>query len=408
MRDLMVTRNFIFPLFLFSFVSATIQGGAVSVSALLNGLPPSPQKYFEEVPGFIVFYFFSMAKHVFLAASAVLSLLLFLKAAIDDARTPSVVALRRLWVAMVVSLLMFGPMLFLTLSSSDASFLLVAGLKSWFPLLAVFVGLYLSRSDLGKFSIYLDWVIYFSLVVAILQQVSGFLNCSAYTFGCSAIFRSTGFFVEPNTLGAFAVCRVLFIDLGRFRENPYSVLAAIFLLILSGSRSMALIFIFALLLQLPWRSRSLLLLSGVLLLPLGYLFYERGLNSVWERLDLFSLLEPDYFWFGGGFGYGTQAHHLIASFGANVTLPPLADSQVLSLIYQGGIWALTFLVGLSAWFFLSIDKRLSGLILVVFWMSGLAIVTIEVWPLNILIFALAGHALRRQIDGEDQLDEEFT
>lgn len=389
-------------LFLFSaaIFSATMQGGAISIFALLNNLPTSPQKYDEEVEGFGAFYFFSVAKHMFLATSVAVALFYIFDKNKKNSQWGKVELNSLFGIYPLIFLAIILPMLSISFFSDGGWLLVLLGAKAAFPLLAVVVGFCLDRSSVNFLAKFMDLLIYVNLFIAILQQIMGFMVCEAYTYGCSSIFRSTGLFVEPNTLGVLAVSRVLLMGFEDSKKNLPSLIAAISLLILSGSRTMAIVFFLAFVLQF-WRGMKELIWIGALLIPpLGYLLFSRGIESLLERLSNFRNISIEKLWFGGGFGYGTQAHHFISRLGYNVVLPPDADSQILSLINQGGLWLLFCLAALSAWFYFNINKKFSSLILLVFWLSATTFMTLEAWPLNILIFALIGYALKLRTAGE--------
>ena len=120
-------------------------------------------------------------------------------------------------------------------------------------------------------------------------------------------------------------------------------------------------------------------------------------NSLNEKISFYSEFDLNHIFFGHGFGFGSQAHSLMfENYNSNIVKPPVADSQILSFIYQGGVWLLLSFAMLSIYIYKRGKKKILGLTLFIFWASSLTMVTMEVWPLNILMLLLIGHALNRR------------
>jgi len=303
-------------------------------------------------------------------------------------------------VGLFIAIIMM-PLLTISLWTHD--WLIVgAGIKAFFPLIAVVTGFILNRDDLKQISQLLWWLIFLNAVIAIAQQVLGAIVCGPNTYGCDVI-RSTGMFVEPNTLGAFAVGAYLInsaqsIELNNAHRNQFWLLLTFTLVILSGSRTMAIIFFIILFFEYPKKKLSFYLASIFSISIIWYLMDTRGYsNSLNEKISFYSEFDLNHIFFGHGFGFGSQAHSLMfVNYNSNIVKPPVADSQILSFIYQGGVWLLLSFAMLSIYIYKRGKKKILGLTLFIFWASSITMVTMEVWPLNILMLLLIGHALNRR------------
>ncbi len=394
-----------------------VQGGAISILAIINQLPTSPQKYFYDASGFEWFYASSLLKHLFFLSSVTAALIYFIEGQLANERHQKIVLARQAGIFAGIFSMIFLPMLAISYYA-HGWLTIFSGFKAFFPVSAIIVGFLFNRNDIKFISNLLDWLLCANLAVAIAQQGAGLIYCGAYPSGCENI-RSTGLFVEPNTLATLAVSKLLllFVDHSisdhsisdHSIRNYFSLFVAFVLVMLSASRTMAVIFFIALFFLQPVRRRVLYFIAIILVPIFGYLFALRGFDSLAAKISFIKYLSVGDIWFGYGFGYGSQAHNLLYKYyRSDLAPPPVADSQVLSFVYQGGLWLLLSLVAVSIKAFEMGNKRILGLALLIFWISGATIIAMEVWPLNILIFMSIGNALNQENKINSPLHEKYS
>ena len=401
----LLIRKFTIDFFMLAIFFTIWQGAAISLFAVYADLSPSPHKYLDEFLGEKLsglpsywFFFCGLLKYLFLLFTF-FSVIFILKN--NKSLFNLIISKKNIYIFLII----FTPMIFylfinsLFISTVNDFFkilvLFIAGIKSFVPFLAIFLGFLICQQDLKKIATLLDFCLVINLFISVIQQIN-------YLFSCSEIIciRSTGLFVEPNTMAAFAIARMLLL----FFEKPKTLfLIAVLVglnIFLSGSRTLSVVFFVCLIFIMNLRSPKTIFLFVIGSILLLYsLFFGRGIQAISERFYFFKSLSLDNLLFGSGFGSGTQSHHLLNQYLyiPKTTLLP-GDSQYLSFLHQGGIWLLLLLLLLMLASFKNFKNRSDFLfIYLVFWISGIGIIVMETWPLNIVTFMLLGFCIKKGI-----------
>jgi len=384
-------------LFNLAIFSAMVQGAAVTVFAIVEKRPPAPHRYFDSVSGLDFYYFFSIFKHLFYVASIAMALFYLSQNFLKQDKEERVIYIKYLKNIFFSLGMLYIPMLIVASQSSGGWLIFFAGLKSIMPFTAVIVGFIYNKRDLRNLSAFIDVLLLAHLAFAVLQKISGFINCGADSFSCDQI-RMTGMFLEPNTMGGVVLIKVLLSFVTETKLSNQSLLVMCGILFLSQSKTNLVIFVICFLLFKFKSSRLLSICILFLTLTFSYLISSRGFQSLHERFVFLTDVFNGNIWFGNGFGQGTQAHSLLKNFNYNVPELPFLDSQVASILYQGGIWYLFTLLILSLWLLTNIKSKSIKVLLIIFWLSAGTLMVMEVWPLNIIIFMTIGYLLKNYLN----------
>ena len=384
--------------FIASLLAATLQGGGLSLITILNDLPPSAHKWLIDYNnykgfsyGFIWFFSLSTLKYVFYLMSVVTAYFYYLegRTVLDNIKHCLSLKSTKILAAIII----IGIFPSVIVAALDNQWKLIAlGLKSLIPLFAILIGFLLSRCSIKKIAFYLDFCLVSCFVIAVIQILQAYKYCD-HTF-CT---RATGLFIEPNTLASFALARALILYFDENKHHFIIILLCALTIFLSCSRTLGFVFLVSLLFFIrgKFNRLTILMLFGLILM-LFSLIKGRGIESFLLRLQNFDGINSSTILFGKGLGSGTQASHLYAKVSNDIGNALLAaDMQILSFIFQGGLWYLLALIAATFWIISFGNRRDLIFIFIVFWVTGFGIVTLEVWPLNILIFMCIGYSLAK-------------
>jgi len=124
--------------------------------------------------------------------------------------------------------------------------------------------------------------------------------------------------------------------------------------------------------------------------------YVRGFQSIIERFAMFyaALGQENLMW-GKGLGAGTLSIHTLS-----IVLPAYkvqldyADSLYLSLLMQGGIWLLFTMLTMTMYIFAK-SNAAARVCIATYLMLGFGMASTEIWPFNIIVFALLGWLIKK-------------
>lgn len=309
-----------------------------------------------------------------------------------------------IWFSYVILILIVVTLVIVTMIR-DGYWLALIGIRAHLALLAFLLGMYLTKNDI---KIIWQWLKY----LLILQM--GFAVWSAINWTGSFsrhIFRLTGTFHNPNTLGLFCVSGLIFLF---FIDD--SVLSRWFywgstliLIIFTGSRSAIALALFVTIvygfMHIP-RARDRYIVAGIFLLCtpflLTFLEWISGrpdvlfhLFSSGQRLgatwDYMQNAERIQILLGQGMGKGSNLGYLMQGV---MGIPPVPGfDQLLGIEFvQGGLLLLVFTLFFILSPFLQFPYRFLSLVLPgVVLGASIAIPVWEAWPANILLLALYGY-----------------
>jgi hypothetical protein len=291
----------------------------------------------------------------------------------------------------------------------------VIGLRSYWSILALLIGLSLSRNQVVQLIHLTGLLVMTEALFAIFQYAFGLLVLGA-EFG----YRSTGTFFEPNTFGLFGLSCVALLSIMNNRGTSWYVylVSASVVIVLSGSRVAFLVlfvwctaYIF-----LGVRSLPLKGMMAALAIPIAStgVYLSQAATGRAELLEqlvapdnrigiLMSYIEnasvPEIIG-GNGLGIGsnvlhsmnTQSDSSLISKASGITF--IADSVVTSTLAQGGllllIGAIMFLISPISLARRGEDIRGPILLPLIVLGAGTTNIIFEVAPFNFLAFAVYG------------------
>lgn len=384
--------------FVVSVLAATLQGAGLSFATLYHDLPASAHKYINNFPqytflkfGFIWFFLFSIVKVATFLISVISIFFYYIQDEVFNDRQRFFLYIKSKRIIIIFLIIGIIPSV-LYCVIQNKWFQLAVGGKTLLPVLAIFIGISLSLYDLKKLSRWLDWGVVACLVISLLQLIQAYKYCDGICV------RTTGLFIEPNTLASFALGRILILYLDRGKYYLLTIAISGLVIFLAGSRSIGIAFLISCIFFYGPNTKKLMTLFSIGLAGIFFsILSGRGIESILIRLRNFYTVDLNAIIFGNGLGSGTQASHLYAKFSGSTVVPLLqSDMQVLSLIHQGGLWLIIFLATATLWTFIFSKNNNLKYILLVFWSSGAGIISMEVWPLNIMIFMCIGYALLKK------------
>ena len=288
----------------------------------------------------------------------------------------------------------------------------IAGFNSFvFLTCMVFSGNILKQQDLDFFALLLLATLGFLLVIAPIEMSKGI-----QVFNTNSFFkkRMTGFMDQPNTLGIYVVCIFSFFvvqfrsKLGKTRFIMLT-LCTLILIVLSGSNTAAAVLCIVLLAESMLRNNLTISRPGhwvllLLIVVILSLYFTQGrpvIDSLAGRIEkynyYFSLDLPALkLLFGQGLGAGSNTLLQIQSLFpfeqfADLPIKFSVDSTPLLLIIQTGIIGCVVLYCLMFTAFIKDKHRRPAYL--AFFLCGMTINIIEVFPLNIVLALLLSTGL---------------